>query len=52
MDVLFLGGNTVFDSSPEFNEKMKRAAMIMNTKGHLVGKQQKKMVYGAADIEG
>eukprot|EP01132_Coremiostelium_polycephalum_P007447 gene7447-9152_t len=46
------GGITVHCENEQFNEKMKDAARILNLKGHMVGKDQQKLLHSCGDIEG
>jgi hypothetical protein len=45
-------GATVHADNDAFNGKMKRAAEILNLKGHHVGKVDGKLLYSCGDIEG
>ncbi|EGC30073.1 hypothetical protein DICPUDRAFT_158242 [Dictyostelium purpureum] len=47
------GGETVRNNSLEMEDKMKKAAEILNLKGHLTGQSENKtFLYGPCDIEG
>ncbi|KYR00520.1 Histidine kinase A [Tieghemostelium lacteum] len=46
------GGTTVHSDSEIFNQRMKEAARILNLKGHMVGRDQQKLLYSCGDIEG
>jgi len=46
------GGISVHNTNMEFNHKMKESAKILNLKGHLVGKENSKLLHSCGDIEG
>ncbi|KAF2073114.1 hypothetical protein CYY_005583 [Polysphondylium violaceum] len=46
------GGISVHNTNLEFNQKMKESAKILNLKGHLVGKENPKLLHSCGDIEG
>eukprot|EP01133_Synstelium_polycarpum_P001079 gene1079-1223_t len=46
------GGLNVHSADARFNEMMKNSASTLNIKGHIVGKEQPKMLHSCGDIEG
>jgi hypothetical protein len=49
--ILLDGARTVHTDIPELNVLMKKAAEGLGVKGHIVGFNQKSLLYGPADIE-
>ncbi|GAM20836.1 hypothetical protein SAMD00019534_040110 [Acytostelium subglobosum LB1] len=46
------GGITVHSDNTSFNEKMEKSAQILNIKGHIVGRDNPRLLHSCGDIEG